>query len=249
MTPTDLLLAALFFVIATLYASVGHAGASGYIAAMALMSMPAAVVKPTALALNILVASIGIARFGMARLVPWRLVLPFVLASVPCAYLAARLQLPALWYQRILALVLLVAGAQLWRTAGQAVQDDASGRVTAPPLWAALLSGAAIGVVSGLTGTGGAIFLTPLLLFAHWAPTRMASGASVVFVLCNSIAGLFGTAAALERLPPQLPWWLAAGALGALLGTQFGRGRLPVSGLRRVLAVVLVIAAGKLALV
>jgi hypothetical protein len=249
MTPTDLLLAALFFVIATLYASVGHAGASGYIAAMALMAMPAMVVKPTALALNILVATIGLARFGVARLVPWRLVLPFVLASVPCAYFAARLQLPALWYQRFLALVLLVAAAQLWRTASLALQDDASGRVNAPPLWMALLSGGAIGVVSGLTGTGGAIFLTPLLLFAHWAPTRMASGASVVFVLCNSVAGLFGTAAALERLPPQLPGWLAAVALGALLGTQFGRGVLPVSGLRRVLAVVLVIAAGKLALV
>ena len=249
MTPTDFLLAALFFIIATLYSSVGHAGASGYIAAMALMSMPAAVVKPTALALNILVASIGIARFGAARLVPWRLVLPFVLASVPCAYFAARLQLPALWYQRILAMVLLVAAVQLWRTAGRAKIEDASAQVRSPPLWAALLAGAAIGVVSGLTGTGGAIFLTPLLLFAHWAPTRMAAGASVVFVLGNSIAGLFGTAAALDRLPPQLPWWLGAVALGALLGTQFGRGALPVSGLRRVLAVVLVIAAVKLALI
>lgn len=249
MTPADFLLAALFFVIATLYSSVGHAGASGYIAAMALMSLPAAVVKPTALALNILVASIGIARFGIARLVPWRLVLPFVVASVPCAYFAARLQLPALWYQRILAMVLLVAAVQLWRTAGRATVDDDSGHVRAPPLWVALLAGAVIGVVSGLTGTGGAIFLTPLLLFAHWAPTRMASGASVVFVLGNSIAGLFGTAAALDRLPPQLPWWLGAVALGALLGTQFGRGTLPVSGLRRLLAVVLVIAAGKLALV
>lgn len=248
MTPTDLLLAALFFVIATLYSSVGHAGASGYIAAMALMSMPAAVVKPTALALNILVAGIGIARFGMAGLVPWRLVLPFVVASVPCAYFAARLQLPALWYQRLLAVVLLAAAVQLWRTAGRATSIEASGQVAAPPLWAALLAGAAIGGVSGLTGTGGAIFLTPLLLFAHWAPTRMAAGASVVFVLGNSIAGLSGTAAVLDRLPPQLPGWLAAVALGALLGTQFGRGTLPVSGLRRVLAVVLVIAAGKLAL-
>ena len=249
MTPTDLLLAALFFVIATLYSSVGHAGASGYIAAMALMSMPAAVVKPTALALNILVAGIGIARFGAARLVPWRLVLPFVIASVPCAYFAARLQLPALWYQRLLALVLLAAAVQLWRTAGRAMTVDADGQASPPPLWAALLAGAAIGVVSGLTGTGGAIFLTPLLLFAHWAPTRLAAGASVVFVLGNSIAGLSGTAAALDRLPPQLPWWLAAVALGALLGTRFGRGTLPGSGLRRVLAVVLVIAAGKLALV
>ena len=144
---------------------------------------------------------------------------------------------------------MLAAAVQLWRTAGRATGVETSGRVAAPPLWAALLAGAAIGVVSGLTGTGGAIFLTPLLLFAHWAPTRMASGASAVFVLGNSIAGLSGTAAALDRLPAQLPWWLAAVALGALLGTQFGRGTLPVAGLRRVLAVVLVIAAGKLALV
>jgi uncharacterized membrane protein YfcA len=175
-------------------------------------------------------------------------VLPFVLASVPCAYLAARLQVPASWYQRTLALVLLVAAAQLWRTAGRAGSDDAGAEAGRPPAWVALLAGAAIGVVSGLTGTGGAIFLTPLLLFAHWAPTRMAAGASVVFVLGNSIAGLSGTAAALDRLPPQLPWWLGAVALGALLGTRFGRGALPVSGLRRALAAVLVIAAGKLAL-
>jgi uncharacterized membrane protein YfcA len=248
MTEIEWLLAALFVAIAALYSSVGHAGASGYIAAMALFGLAPATIRPTALALNVLVASIGLVRFTRANLVPWRLVLPFVLASAPMAYFAATWKVPALWYQRALALVLLVAAVQLFRTASHALADDASGQVRQPSLVVALLAGAAIGTVSGLTGTGGAIFLTPLLLFAHWATTRIASGASVVFVLANSITGLVGAVPDPALLPAAMPWFLAAAAAGALIGTQLGRGVLPVTGLRRVLAVVLVIAAGKLAL-
>ncbi len=247
-TEVEWILAALFVLIATLYSSVGHAGASGYIAAMALFGLAPATIRPTALALNVLVASIGIVRFTRANLVPWRLVLPFVVASAPMAYFAATWKIPALWYQRALAVVLLVAAVQLFRTASQALAEDASGQIRPPSLPIALLVGAAIGTVSGLSGTGGAIFLTPLLLFAHWATTRIASGASVVFVLANSIAGLVGAVPDPALMPSALPWWLGAVAVGALIGTQLGRGVLPVGGLRRMLAVVLVIAAGKLAL-
>ena len=248
MTEVEWILAALFVVIATLYSSVGHAGASGYIAAMALFGLAPATIRPTALALNVLVATIGLIRFTRASLVPWRLVLPFVVASAPMAYLAATWKVPALWYQRALALVLLVAAVQLFRTASKALEHDVSGPIRPPALPVALLAGAVIGTVSGLTGTGGAIFLTPLLLFANWATTRIASGASVVFVLANSISGLVGAVPDPAQLPAAMPWWLGAVALGALAGTQLGRGVLPVGGLRRMLAVVLVIAAGKLAL-
>ena len=114
------------------------------------------------------------------------------------------------------------------------------------PWLSGLLVGATIGVLSGLTGTGGAIFLTPLLLFAHWMPTREASGTSVAFVWINSLTGLAGLLHATGTLPAMLPLWLGVAALGALLGTQLGLRWLPVRGLRRALGVVLLVAAGKL---
>ena len=244
----DGLLAAVFFVIAALYSSVGHAGASGYIAAMALFGLPAAIVKPTALALNLVVGGIGLVRFAGAKLVPWRLVLPLVLASAPAAYAGASLRLDPAVYQRILAVVLLFAAVQLWRTAA-AAHDEADRPLRVLPWWQALLVGAGIGFVAGLSGTGGAIFLTPLLIFGHYAATRVAAGASVVFVLANSATGLAAAVPAAGGWPPALPLWVGAVVIGALVGTQFGRGALPVGLLRRVLAVVLVIAAAKLALI
>jgi uncharacterized membrane protein YfcA len=247
MSEQEMLLAVLFFMIAALYSSVGHAGASGYIAAMALLSVPAAVIKPTALALNILVASIGLWRFSLARLVPWRLVVPLVIASAPAAYFGASLHLSPTLYQRILAVMLALASLQLLRTAGRALSEELDIPIRPMPWPLALATGAAIGFVAGLSGTGGAIFLTPLLLFAHFATTRIAAGASVVFVLANSITGLSAAVPAAGGWPPALPYWFGAVVLGALVGTQLGRGALPIPELRRALAVVLMIAAGKLA--
>jgi hypothetical protein len=245
MSGLDLALAAIFLVIAIAYSSVGHAGASGYIAAMTLLGLAPSAIRPSALALNVLVASIGVWRFHRAGLIDWKRLAPFVLASAPAAYLAARhLHSPEL-IKHVLAAVLLFAAIQLWRTALAAVRDDLEARAPNPLL--AVLAGAAIGTVSGLTGTGGAIFLTPLLLFAHWAKTREASGLSVGFVLANSLAGLAGLDAAAQAWPAAMPLWLAAVALGALFGARLGTARLPVPMLKRVLAVVLVIAAAKLA--
>jgi uncharacterized membrane protein YfcA len=242
----DLALAALFLAIAIAYASVGHAGASGYIAAMSLFGLAPTTIRPVALALNVLVASIAVWRFHRAGWIDLRRLLPFVLGSMPAAFLAARhLHSPQL-IKPALAAVLLFAAIQLWRTAAGAVRDDASVRAPHPAI--AFAAGAGIGVVSGLTGTGGAIFLTPLLLFAHWAKTREASGLSAGFVLANSVAGLAGLNAAAISLPTAMPLWFAAVALGALLGARLGTAVLPVPMLKRVLAVVLVIASGKLAL-
>ena len=246
MTEIDLLLGIVFLIIAIAYASVGHAGASGYIAAMTLAGFAPDTIRPTALALNVLVASIGVWRFHRAGLIDWKRLAPFVLASAPAAYLAAKyLHSPEL-IKRVLAGVLLFAAIQLWRTAQSALRDDTVARAAHPAL--AVLAGGIIGVVSGLTGTGGAIFLTPLLLFAHWARTREASGLSVGFVLVNSLAGLAGLQAAQIVWSPAMPLWLAAVAVGAAIGTRLGTSKLPVPLLKRILAVVLVIAAGKLAL-
>ncbi|HET7126183.1 MAG TPA: sulfite exporter TauE/SafE family protein [Lysobacter sp.] len=246
MHATDLLLAALLFAVAVLYSSVGHAGASGYIASMALLGFAPEQVRPTALALNLLVGGIGLFRWWRGGHVRWRNVLPFVLASAPAAFLSAQVKLPRESYSLLLGIVLLVAAIGVFRHASRAEAEDAAVQGRKVPWLPGLLVGAAIGVLSGLTGTGGAIFLTPLLLFAGWMPTRQASGTSVAFVWINSLTGLAGLLHSGQSLPSLLPLWLGVVALGALLGTQLGLQWLPVRGLRRTLGVVLLIAAGKL---
>ena len=246
MSELELLLVLLFFGVAVLYSSVGHAGASGYIAAMALLGFAPEQMRPTALALNLLVGGIGLFRFWRGGHVRWRNVLPFVLASAPAAFFAAQIKLPKESYSLLLGIVLLVAAFGVFRSAARAEITDTQDSGRRVPWLAGLLIGASIGVLSGLTGTGGAIFLTPLLLFAHWMPTRQASGTSVAFVWINSLTGLAGLLHATGTLPQALPIWLVAVALGALLGTQLGLRWLPVKGLRYALGVVLLIAAGKL---
>jgi uncharacterized protein len=243
-----LLLAALFLLVATLYSSVGHAGASGYLAAMALLGFAPEQMRPTALALNLLVGGIGLYRFWRGGFVRWRNILPFVLASAPAAYVAAQIKLPKDSYSMLLAGVLLIATVGVFRTAARAEAEDLKAIDRQVPWIIGLIIGGAIGTLSGLTGTGGAIFLTPLLLFAHWMPTREASGTSVAFVWINSLTALAGLLQSEQTLPAMLPLWLGAVAVGALIGTQLGLKWLPVRGLRIALGVVLLIAAGKLLL-
>ena len=246
MLSTDLLLAALFFAVAVLYSSVGHAGASGYIASMALLGFAPEQVRPTALALNLLVGGIGLFRWWRGGHVRWRNVLPFVLASAPAAFLSAQVKLPKESYSMLLGIVLLVAAIGVFRHASRAESEDAAAQGRNVPWLAGLLVGAAIGTLSGLTGTGGALVLTPLLLFARWRPTREASGTSVAFVWINSLTGLAGLLQSGQALPSMLPLWLGVVAVGALIGTQMGLKWLPVRGLRYALGIVLLIASAKL---
>jgi uncharacterized protein len=237
-------LAVAFFAAAILYASVGHAGASAYLAAMALLGVAPATMRPTALALNILVASLVTLRFHLAGQVRWRAVVPFLIGSVPAAFLGGALTLPPGIYKPLAGLVLLVAAGRLFMTASKAAAtEEPEPRVPALP---AVGSGAVIGFLSGLVGTGGGIFLTPLLLFARWAGARAAAGMSSAFILGNSISGLLGNVAAVQSLPASLPLWLAAVAAGGLIGSEVGARRLGTVGLRRALAIVLVVAALKL---
>jgi uncharacterized protein len=240
------LLAFLFFGVAALYSSVGHAGASGYLAAMALLGFAPEQMRPTALALNILVGGIGLVRFHKAGLVPWRKVLPFILASIPAAFLAAQWQVPKETYSLLLGALLLTAAIGAWRS-GQQLAVIGEPQVSKPVPWtAAFAAGGAIGCLSGITGTGGAIFLTPLILAMGWAHTREASGLSVAFVWLNSLAAITGLLRSEQSFPDALPLWLLAVAAGALVGTRLGIQHWPVHRLRKSLAVVLAIAAGKL---
>ncbi len=237
------MLCAAFLGAAALYASVGHAGGSAYLAIMALVGVAPETMRPTALALNILVASIVTLRFQLAGRIRWRAVLPFVIASVPAAFVGGTLVLPGEVYKPLVGGVLLIAAVQLFRTAGRAADDDSYAGV---PIVPAVLAGGTIGLLAGLTGTGGGIFLTPLIVLGGWAGPRMAAGISAAFILGNSIAGLAGNFSAVGSLPPELPLWLGVVALGGLIGSELGARRLSTVDLRRALAVVLVIAGLKL---
>lgn len=228
------------FVIALLYSSVGHAGASGYIAVMSLLSLAPEQIKPTALVLNILVATIGTIQFWRAGHFSWQLFWPFALLSVPLAFVGGYLNLPGQVFKILVGIVLLISAAQfLIRPPA-----EAEGRPPSRPV--SLATGAALGLLSGLTGTGGGIFLTPLLLFLGWARTKTASAVSALFILFNSAAGLAGNVSATRTLPGFALVLLAAAAAGGAIGSWFGSRRLPHTTIKRLLAAVLVIAGAKL---
>lgn len=237
----DWALAACILLAATLYSSVGHAGASAYIALMALFGVPAAVMRPTALALNVLVGSLASWRYILARQCRWRVLWPFLIGAAPMAFVGGTIALPGDFYRPLMGAVLWVSAARLlWP---QALRTETEARD--PPVWAGVVAGAGIGLLSGLTGTGGGIFLSPLLLFMAWSPVRQSSGVAAVFVLVNSLAGLSGNLASLGALPVQLPLYAAAALIGAVIGTSLGV-RLSNLWLNRALGAVLIIAGAKL---
>ncbi|HSK93532.1 MAG TPA: sulfite exporter TauE/SafE family protein [Candidatus Angelobacter sp.] len=242
MTPETILLALLFLAAAVLYASVGHAGASAYLAAMALVGLSPEVMRPTALVLNVFVASIVVVRFTAAGHLPWPRLVPLVAGSIPAAFVGGLIQLPGELYRPLVAFVLLVGA---WRLARGVLGPEPMR--TRVPWMPGMAAGVAIGLLAGLTGTGGGIFLTPLLVLLGWAPTREAAGLSGAFILANSLAGLAGVLVGGITLPSELPIWIGAVAIGGLVGSWLGAARFSVLNLRRALAFVLVIAAAKLA--
>ena len=237
-----LVIALLFLATAALYASVGHAGASGYLAVMGLFGFAPAVMKPTALSLNILVALVATVQFTRAGLFSWGLFWPFAIASVPAAYAGGALTLPVRGYRILVGVVLLYAAAWMFRSARQALGSE----IRAPALWIALPVGAVLGLLSGLTGVGGGIFLSPLLLYMAWADTRTTSAVAAPFILVNSVSGLLGAVAGIAEVPRSIPVWGAAVLVGGWIGATYGSRRAPVPLLRQLLSVVLVIAGVKL---
>ena len=228
--------------VAFLYSSVGHAGASGYIAVMTLCGLTATFIRPTALILNILVATIGSFQFWRAGYFSWRLFWPFALLSIPAACLGGFVSVPASILKIVIGVVLLFSAARLFFRQGDPPD------VAAPAVPGAIAIGAGIGFLSGLTGTGGGIFLTPLLLFLHWASIRGAAAVSALFILVNSIAGLIGFISSGREIP-SFAWVLAVAAvIAGTLGSYFGSRRFPVRTISIILAVVLVLAGCKLIL-
>jgi len=239
-----LIIAVLFLVAAALYASVGHAGASAYLAVMGLFNFAPSVMKPTALALNILVAAVATVKFHRAGLFSWRLFWPFAVVSIPAAFVGGATVLPARWYNIVVGVVLLYAAVWMFRSSLKPFWMETH----PPPLWAAVIAGLTIGFLSGLTGVGGGIFLSPLLLYMGWAETRATSGVAAPFILVNSIAGLLGHFSSVAQLPPNIPVWGAAAVLGGWIGASYGSKRAPAPVLRQLLSLVLIVAGVKLIL-
>ncbi len=241
---SELWLASLIFIAAVLYSSVGHGGASGYLAAMALFGMAPAVMKPTALVLNIIVAAIASFKFIRAGCFDKSLFWRFAVGSIPCAFVGGSIAIPTQIYKPIVGVVLLYAAGRLGFTNGSSQPQE--GRDV--PNWLSVSLGMVIGLLSGLTGVGGGIFLSPLLLLNGWATIKQSAGVSAAFILVNSIAALLGYLTKLPTLPSSLWLWSIAAAAGGWLGAEYGSHRIGSRALQRLLAVVLVIAGMKLIL-
>ncbi len=228
------------FVIAVLYSSVGHGGASGYWAILSLFGVAAKVVKPTALSLNIIVSPLAAWQFWRAGYFRWELFWPFALLSMPLAFLGGRWELPVPVLKMLMGVVLL--GSALRFLIRPAAESD-----THPPSRSvAIAVGGVLGMLSGLTGTGGGIFLTPLIIVMRWAPPKHASAASALFILLNSAAGLLGNLSKGAPLPTFAISLGAAALIGGSIGSYYGSQRFSHTIIRKVLATVLTIAGFKL---
>lgn len=228
--------------VAALYSLVGHGGASGYLAVMALAGMAPSHMKPTALMLNVLVAGLGTWRYVRAGCFRWNAFWPFAVASIPAAFAGGAVVATGDWYRKVLGVLLVITAVALL------IPRPAETAHKNMPLWAGLVSGGVIGFLSGLIGIGGGIFLSPLLILAGWASTRETLGISALFILVNSYAGLLPQLRTLQQLPFELLFLAPAAFVGGLIGTELGARRLPPVWVRYALSAVLVIAGVKLLL-
>lgn len=240
-----ILLSILIFAAGLLYSSVGHAGASGYLAAMALFNLAPEVMKPAALTLNIFVAMIAAFQFYRAGFFSWNKFWPFAAGSIPFAFIGGALSLPDQIYKQIVGIILLFAAYHFFRQRQKAIAN-----VSEPvPVLPAMLSGAGIGLLSGTVGVGGGIFLSPLILLMGWAGTKQTAGVSAAFILVNSIAGIAGHLTSVKFLPDAIGYWAFAAVLGGVIGSHMGSRRFSNAILYQLLAVVLVIAGAKFMIV
>ncbi|HXI72459.1 MAG TPA: sulfite exporter TauE/SafE family protein [Verrucomicrobiae bacterium] len=240
-----IILLAAVFAVAFFYSSVGHGGATGYLAALALLGVAPTSAKVAVLIANVLVASVAWWRFWKAGHFNGQVLLLFAVASVPCAWLGSRVHVSPQTYKLVLGTVLSVGGIILLLRARWQTDDVAVRKIIWP---VALLVGAVLGFLAGLTGIGGGVFLSPLLYLFRWVKPKTTGGIAAGFIVVNSIAGLAG--AGWEKITHAGPllWLTLPAVIGALLGTHLGARRWSSVTFSRVLAGVLIFAGGKLLL-
>ena len=237
-------LAVCIFAVAMIYASVGHGGASGYLALMAIFSLHPEALKPTALMLNIVVAGVGTYLYCNAGQFSWRVFWPFVTTSIPMSFLGGTFSLPPELYRPALGMVLLFAA---WRLFARRKHDDYNAKAPNVPL--AMIVGGALGFASGLIGVGGGIFLSPLMILLRWAKVREVSGIAALFIMVNSISGLAGHVSSLQQVPGYAPLLVGVALVGGTIGALFGSRHLPVATILKAMSFMMVMAGGKMFLI
>ncbi|WP_256010525.1 sulfite exporter TauE/SafE family protein [Desertivirga xinjiangensis] len=235
-----LLLTLSLFVIGFLYASVGHGGASGYLAVLSIFSVPIASYKPLILVLNILVAGMGFIQFSRAGFLKWKLCWPFLITSIPMAFLGSKMPLHGQLYNLLLGLALMIPVIRL--LGFSPVEKMARKELTLP---LALLLGMIIGFLSGMLNIGGGIFLSPILILLAWGNAKEAAAASAIFIVLNSASGLLGHPGDISINAESLTWFSAA-LCGGLAGAYWGSQRFQLVTVRYVLTAVLAVASVKL---
>lgn len=229
----------LLAIMAFLYASVGHGGASGYLAVMALFAIAPPLMKQTALLLNLGVSLMSFIAFYRQGYFKWTLFWPFALGSIPAAFLGARIPLTDSTYKQIL-------GACLFLAVIRMVISLKEGTRRSLPAVIGVITGAVIGLLSGMIGIGGGIILSPLLLLFRWASLKEAAAVSALFIFVNSVSGLAGLKTWIPLDQSQMVYWLAASLVGGFLGARWGAGIASNTKVKWILALVLVIASLKL---
>jgi len=238
---SEILLLILVAIVAFLYASVGHGGASGYLALMVIFGISPAIMKPSALMLNLAVSAIAFLNFYKSGYFRWKLLWPFVILSIPLAFLGARIQLETHVYKIILSICLLLA---VLRIVG--VFGNPHGETQILKLLPAIIIGGIIGFISGIIGVGGGIVLSPVLLLMRWADIKQTAAVSAAFIFLNSLSGIAGAASGPAAIPEGIVPMTVAAIAGGIAGSYFGSHRFNHVVLRYVLSVVLIIACTKL---
>jgi uncharacterized membrane protein YfcA len=233
----------LLFIVAFLYASVGHGGASGYLALMALFSMSPAVMRPTALMLNLFVSLSAFILFYRGGHFKWKIFLPFALASIPSSFIGGMIEMDAAIYKKLLGILLLIPVARMLLTTNSDEQTK-----NTPDLKLSLLIGAVIGFLSGLIGIGGGIILSPVLLMMSWTTQKQTAAISALFIFVNSMAGLAGQFSQGISLQPDMLAYVGVAFVGGSAGAWMGAAKLDHKALKYLLSIVLIVASIKLLL-
>jgi hypothetical protein len=233
----------LVFVVAILYSSAGFGGASGYLLSMSFFDIPTNVMSSAALMLNIFVSTVSFTSYFRAGHFRWKLLVPFLIASIPAAFLGGTVKLSEQTYTNLLYIVLTYLACRMILFPTLAEKPDWAPRPV--PLWLALTSGAAIGLLSGMIGIGGGIFLSPLIILSGWGNSKQAAASAGAFIAINSISGMVGriTNHTFSLGEFGIPL-LVVGLLGALIGSQLGAVKFSGTGVRRALGLILIIAVG-----
>jgi uncharacterized membrane protein YfcA len=239
----ELIFLSTLLIVAFLYSSVGHGGASGYLALMALFGISPVFMKSSALILNLFVAGLAFISFYRGGFFKWKILFPFVISSMPMAFWGARVNIDPETYKIILGICLLIAVLRIM------VHSNKDPNTSSPPFILSFLIGAFLGFFSGMIGIGGGIILSPLLLLTNWCSVKETAAVSALFIFLNSISGLLGLWHAGISINPQIFLWVSIAIIGGFWGSYSGSFKLNTIQLRYILAGVLLVASFKLFLV